>query len=93
MSGESFSSASIFFGDDGSSRCITRADSAPILVVDCGLSWVKICIRDDHAGDAVRFARELAEQAQAFAAEAERLHAAQAAATGDGAGTAAGEAA
>lgn len=62
---------------DGRGRavCLAYPHRTPILEVGAGNSIVKLTVhtnRIDHA--TVTFARELAEQAQVFAREVERLH-------------------
>jgi hypothetical protein len=70
-------------GGDWRVYCHTYDDHTPILTVDAGLVSIAYSIKsrcpDD---DALGFARALARDAQAFAAEVERLHA-ELAATGD----------
>jgi hypothetical protein len=80
MSGErlSFGSVGLYVGPDWAVRCSTYPDQAPILGVDGGRMTVTISAdRRWVSADAVQFARELASQAARFAAECERLHAAQ----------------
>ena len=60
-------------------RCSTYPQSTPILTIDAGRAAMSVSITPmKRIGDeAVAFARELARQAALFAAECERLHAAQ----------------
>ena len=76
--GGSFSHLSYHVGADWHVRCNTYADTTPILSVDGGPSALAITTRGRVADDsAVEFARELAREAQKFADEMERMHAAQ----------------
>lgn len=76
--GGSFSHLSYHVGVDWHVRCNTYADTTPILSVDGGPSTVSISTRGRDADDsAVEFARALAREAQNFADEMERMHAAQ----------------
>ena len=101
MSGqESFGSANVHAGEGAHVSCYTDDRAAPILTVRAGRMTVNISIADSTAvpAHAVTFARELAAQAAAFAAECERLHAlapadAEAEGTGDGSADAAQSAA
>jgi hypothetical protein len=81
--GGSFSHISFHVGADWRAVCHTYDTRAPILSVDAGRCSVSISIKDNSADkSAVEFARALVRQAQAFAAEVERIHA-QAGAVGD----------
>jgi hypothetical protein len=85
--GGSFSHTSYHVGTDWRVTCNTYADTTPILSVDAGPSAVSVTTKGNHAGKAaVEFARVLAREAQRFADEMERMHAAQL----DGDGKAAG---
>ena len=66
-------------GLDASARATSYEDKTPILTVDAGRGAIAITIKDRGAVDrsAVEFARALAHNAQAFAAEVERLSAAE----------------
>jgi hypothetical protein len=78
MSGASFSSVNLCVGDGWRTYCHTYADTTPILGVDAGPSHVSISLRGRNADEAaVEFARALAAEAGKFAAEVERMHAAQ----------------
>lgn len=93
MSGRSFGRLGVHAGTDASVRCSTYPDKAPVLDVDAGPLSVALCIEGRAVtAQAVQFARALAAQAQTFAAEVERLHAAQPGGDGEGK-AAAGEAA
>ncbi len=80
MSGDggSFSHISYHIGDGWRVRCSTYASTTPILSVDAGPSALSITTKGNDAGKtAVDFARALAHEAQRFADEMERMHAAQ----------------
>ena len=79
MSGDgSFMNVNFHIGSEWRTYCHTYVDRTPILSVDAGRSAVSISVRDRNAGEAaVEFARALVRDAQLFAAEVERLHAAQ----------------
>jgi hypothetical protein len=72
-----FARISLHVGDESRAECFTYTTSTPILDIRAGNASVAISIarRDIIDDTAVQFARELAQQAQAFAAEVERLHA------------------
>ena len=75
--GGSFSHLSYHVGDDWHVRCSTYADTTPILSVDGGPSTLSISTRGRNAdASAVEFARALVHEAQKFADEMERMHAA-----------------
>lgn len=76
---ESFGSADLHAGEGAHVRCHSYEATTPILSVYAGRMEVSISIADRTAmpAHAVTFARELAAQAAVFAAECERLHAAQ----------------
>ena len=81
MSGqESFGSVNLHAGHGTHVDCYTYPQTTPILTVRAGRMSVNISIADRTVipAHAVTFARELASQAAAFAAECERLHTAQA---------------
>lgn len=81
MSGRgSYTSLGVYAGSDAVVRCSTYPHEGPILAVDAGRVSVNLAVagRKDMPAWAVQFARQLAEQTQVFAAECERLHAAQA---------------
>lgn len=72
-----FARISLHVGDDSCAECFTYDKSSPILDISAGrasvaISFVRKAFDDDTI---VRFARELAQQAALFAAEAERLYA------------------
>jgi hypothetical protein len=75
----SFGSGGLYVGTDWQVRCSTYPASTPILSIDAGRSAMSVSITPmKQIGDeAVAFARELARQAAVFAADCERLHAAQ----------------
>ena len=76
--GGSFSHLSYHVGADWHVRCSTYAGTTPILSVDGGPSALAITTRGRKADQAaVEFARELVREAQKFADEMERMHAAQ----------------
>jgi hypothetical protein len=76
--GKSFGNLGVYVGTDWRLACHTYADSTPILAVNVGRVALTISPEERQATDsAVAFARELAKQAARFAAEVERLHAAQ----------------
>jgi hypothetical protein len=72
--GGSFTHISFHLGTDWRVRCNTYADTTPIFSVDAGSSAVSITTKGKAA---VEFARALAREAQRFADEMERMHAAQ----------------
>ena len=75
--GGSFSHLSYHVGADWHVRCNTYADTTPILSVDGGPSTLSISTRGRNAdASAVEFARALVREAQKFAGEMERMHAA-----------------
>jgi hypothetical protein len=81
--GKSFADFGVYVGIDWRLTCHKYADHTPILSVDAGPVTLLISIEGREATDTgVEFARELARQAAAFAAEVERLHAAQHAESG-----------
>ena len=76
--GGSFSHLSYHVGADWHVRCSTYAGTTPILSLDGGPSALAITTRGRKADQAaVEFARELVREAQKFADEMERMHAAQ----------------
>jgi hypothetical protein len=77
--GSSFGTASVHVGADWHVRCSTYPATTPILSIDAGNAAVSVSIADRERmpAEAVTFARELARQAARFAADCERLHAAQ----------------
>jgi hypothetical protein len=76
--GGSFSHVSCHVGADWRVRCTAYPDTTPILSFDAGSSAVSVTAKGrDAGGAAVEFARALAREAQRFAEEMERLHAAQ----------------
>jgi hypothetical protein len=76
--GGSFSSFSLYVGTDNWVNCHHYGDKTPILVIDAGDTSVTISPAGREATDAaVEFARALVRNAQDYAAEIERLHAAQ----------------
>ena len=80
--GGSLSHSSYHVGTDWLVRCDTYDDRAPILSFDAGPAAVSITTKGRDASlAAVEFARALAREAQRFADEMERVHAAK---SGDG---------
>ncbi len=82
MSGkDSCSHASVQVGGDyWQVRCCTYADTTPILTLSAGRSGLSVTTRSKDADEeAVKFARALAREAQRFAEEMERMHAARSA--------------
>jgi hypothetical protein len=85
--GGSLISLGVYVGTDWRVDCHTYPDSTPILSIDAGAAALDISSKGREVTEAVvRFARELARQAERFAAEAERIHALHA----EGGGTADG---
>ncbi len=78
--GGSFSSAGLHVGTDWHVQCSTYENTTPILSVDAGHHAISVSIagRTVIGAKAVAFARALAGETARFAAECERLHAAQA---------------
>jgi hypothetical protein len=76
---ESFGSVSLHAGTGASVTCAAYEQTTPILSVYAGPLIVSISIagRTGMPAQAVRFARELARESALFAAECERLYAAQ----------------
>ena len=88
MSGVSFSRIGFHVGADWRVDCHAYDDATPLLDIDAGTSSVVISIRKrDPDEGAVKFARALADEAQKFAAEVERMHAAQSGGDGKAAGS------
>ncbi len=78
MSGASFSRVGFHVGADWRVDCHAYDDATPLLDIDAGTSSVVISVRKrDPDESAVKFARALADEAQKFAAEVQRMHAAQ----------------
>jgi len=77
--GSSFGSAGLHVGTDWQVRCSTYPASTPILTIGAGRTAMSVSITPmkQIGEEAVAFARELARQTARFAAECERLHAAQ----------------
>ena len=74
--GGSFSHVSFHVGADWMVRTCAYPDQVPILTVDAGRGAVAITVKGKSADQAaVEFARALVREAQAFAAEVERIHA------------------
>ncbi|WP_405145883.1 hypothetical protein OG589_02905 [Sphaerisporangium sp. NBC_01403] len=74
-SGVSWTQTFVHVQGRGAVDCHTYPDRTPILELSAGASVVKVVLPATWVDDAVRlFARELAEQARAFAEEVERLH-------------------
>jgi hypothetical protein len=80
MSGQaSITALGLIAGSDAHVRCSTYPDQGPILSVSAGPVSLDLSVlgRDEIPVWGVAFARELARQAQRFAAECERIHATQ----------------
>ena len=78
--GESFAHCGLYVSADTWVTCHQYPDQTPILSIQAGAAEFSVSIRDRTAdGAAVEFARALVRSVQAFAAEVERLHAANAA--------------
>ena len=76
--GGSFGRIGVHVGADWWTFLSTYDEHTPILDVTAGSTTVTFIIADRKVDDsALEFARELASQAAQFAAEVERLHAAQ----------------
>lgn len=76
--GGSFSRIGFHVGTDWRVSCHVYADTTPIFDLDAGTSSVVISIRKNNPDkSAVEFAQSLVREAQRFAAEVERMHAAQ----------------
>jgi hypothetical protein len=85
MSDRPFARVSLYIGDNSHAECFTYQDSAPILDIRAGNASVAVSLSGKGIDEAaVNLARELAQQAQLFATEVERLHAAQPAADSSG---------
>jgi acetylornithine/succinyldiaminopimelate/putrescine aminotransferase len=83
--GDSFSHTSLHVGSNWMVRCSAYTDQTPILTVNAGDTAVSITPTGREATEAaVKFARALARDSQAFAAEVERLYAGQTAADAAG---------
>ena len=81
MSGkeESFSACGLYVSADTWVTCYRYPEKTPILHVSAGQSALSVSVVGREATDAaLEFARALLREAQAFAAEVERLHAANA---------------
>jgi hypothetical protein len=66
----------VLVGADWRVHCFTYGDRSPILAVHTGCSSVTFSVLSGPPdATALEFAREMARQAHAFAAEVERLHA------------------
>jgi hypothetical protein len=73
--GKSITSLGVYVSADTWVTCHRYPEQTPILVIDAGTTSLSISVKGrDATESAVKFARELAQQAQAFAAEVERLH-------------------
>jgi hypothetical protein len=73
--GGSMTRIGMYFGEDWWTFLSTYDDHTPILDISCGSTTVSLSIAEPKtSAAAVRFARELADQAAKFAAEVERLH-------------------
>jgi hypothetical protein len=86
--GGSFSHLGLHVGASFCVRCATYPDATPILSINVGDTTLSLSPSGkDATDDALAFARDLAHQAQAFATEVERMHAARATADGHPAAT------
>lgn len=73
-----FARLSLHIGEESHAECFTYDNSTPILDIRAGNASVAVSLTRNHIDQAaVNLARELAQQAQLFATEVERLHAAQ----------------
>jgi hypothetical protein len=76
--GGSFGQLSVHVGADWRVWCDTYPESTPILNIGVASTGVVLCIADERiSAEAVSFARKLAREAERFAADVERLNAAQ----------------
>ena len=75
--GPSFAYADLHAGPDWEVQCSTTPGLPPVLAVSSGTMRVAISVTRQMAADPAPFGRELARQAAQFAAECERLSAAQ----------------
>ena len=74
--GGSFGHVGVHVGTDWTVRCNTYPGHAPILNIGAASTTVALCMAGEQpSAEFVQFARALADAAQQFAAEAERLHA------------------
>jgi hypothetical protein len=74
-SGVSWTQTFVYVQGRGTAACHCYPDRTPILELSTGAGVVKVVLPATRVDNAVRaFARELAEQARAFAEEVERLH-------------------
>jgi len=86
MSNRPFARISMHLGDESHAECFTYDNSCPILDIRAGNASVAVSLNRSEIDDtAVNLARELAQQAQLFATEVERLHATQPPDAGSGA--------
>jgi hypothetical protein len=76
---ESFSSVSVRAGEGARVCCHRYPSEAPILSLDAGEASLSITVggRNEVTAWAVEFARQIVREAERFAAECERMHAAQ----------------
>jgi hypothetical protein len=76
---ESYTSMGVYFGEDAHVRCSTYPDHGPILSLVAGPASLSLSIagQADMPRWGVEFARALVREAQRFAAECERVGAAQ----------------
>ena len=82
----SFTRASVHVGGDWTVRCATYQGHTPLLEVGAGETEVSFCLAGkDIRASTVEFAAELIREAGRFAAEVERMYAAQQAARQDNA--------
>ena len=71
-----FGHLGVHVGTDWTVRCNTYAEHAPILDIGAASTGVSLCIAGEHVStEIVQFARALAQAAEQFAAETERVHA------------------
>ncbi len=80
----SYSRVSVSVGSDWRVRCLPAAGHSPVLDIDAGEIEVSFSLASrDIRASVVEFTAELAREAARFAAEVERLYAAQQAALQD----------
>jgi hypothetical protein len=76
--GGSFGTLSLQAGPAGTAWCNTYPDTTPILTIGAGSTTVCLSVAGQTVpAEAAKFAAQLATQAARFAAECDRLHAAQ----------------
>ena len=74
--GGSFGHIGVHVGTDWTVRCNTYPEHAPILNIGAASTTVALCMAGEQpSAEFAAFARALADAAERFAAQAERLHA------------------